>query len=351
MKRIDPKGITVAIVTGRRNEDCRYEEWRSLRNAFLSGRPEWVREGVPPLDLGAPQRRHPYLGGEFGAVMTTVFAGEPPPHHTGYQVRALALQTRLPDEVLIVSRGHDPNEDWDLDGWPFPVRRLEPLISPRELELHPELCGMHLSTAPRSTKDSFGCSDKNTALVACRTENMIMLDDCCLAGPGLVEAALAACTDRKVLFIRHRQLRLPTAESPVLAVADANDNLEQAHTVLGIWAAPISVFLAINGWNTDLDEQRGGLDAELKQRLDNYARMADIEYVVDPVARVYEIEHDYPWGMTRNDDPAPAVGYGAPGPSLRKIRDAIQPWLDLDDDNGDEEEIDEEEEDGGPFDE
>ena len=97
---IDPAGITVAIVTGRRNEHCTYEEWRSLRNAFLSGKREWVRaEGVPPLDLGEFGRRHPYLGGEFGALLTGVFAGPPPPHHTGYQIRSLAFQTRLPDEV------------------------------------------------------------------------------------------------------------------------------------------------------------------------------------------------------------------------------------------------------------
>jgi hypothetical protein len=336
-------GITVAIVTARDNEDTTYDTWRDLRNAFLRGDDTWTHGSIK-LPLGTPERRNKHLCGEFGALLTACLA-TPAEHHVEYQLRALTLQTRPPEHVFVVSRLPEP--EGFSDRWPG-VQWESPMLSPRELELAPEAAAAPLGFEDglRPRRRSLGCTDKNTTLLLCRTEHMVVLDDCCLPSPGLVEVAYHACERRSVLFLRHRQLYLPTLERATLEVGDANTDLENGHVAMGIWAAPIRYFLAINGWNTELDGQRGGLDVELKQRLDIFARMKEIEYETSPYARVYELEHTYPWGKeNHHDDVTQPTGYRAPGPSLTQIREAVQTCLKREDDaeeEDDEEEVDDE---------
>lgn len=317
-------GISVAIVTARDNEHTTYETWRSIRNAFLRGDATWV-DGDRSLPLGTDGRRNKYLSSELGAILAACL-GTPAEHHVEYQLRALALQTQPPDHVFIVSRLPEP-EGWS-DRWPN-IPWEPPIVSAQELELHPAAAAASLGfPGLRQAKMSLGCTDKNTALVRCETEHLIVLDDCCLPSFGLVETAAKACARQRVLFLQHRQLYLPTAERSQIEVGDANTDLERGHIALGIWAAPIDYFLTINGWNTTLDGQRGGLDTELKQRLNILAQMRGIEYETSPDARVFEVEHTYPWGLadTHDDAEAPS-GYRAPGPALSKIRDAVQAAL------------------------
>jgi len=323
----DKSKVSVAIVTARRDEDTTYEEWRSLRKAFLAGASSWGE-----LDLQGPSRK--VLTGEFGGLLMACL-GSPARHHVEYQLRALALQTTPPDEVLIVSRRKVPPEL--CDGWPFPVNISEPLLSEAELRLVPNAAvSLLFEDELRCTEHSFGCADKNTAVVLARSPNLVMLDDCCLPGPGLVEAVHdTVCKDGCILMLRHRQLYR------TLEVADANEDLAVGHVVFGIFASPVKYLLDVNGWNQALDGQRSGLDAELKLRMDRYTRMREVSYVTHPAARVYEIEHSYPWGSAPGEWEE-ATGYKAPGPDLAALREAAQAILQKEDDDARAEEEEEE---------
>jgi len=319
-------GITVVIATARANEDTSYWRWESLRNAFLSYRLEWEDPSTKAvLQFGPPGRRPAVLTGELGAILTACFS-KPAEYHVDYQLRALAVQTRRPDEVLVVSRTKPPGHDF-VDG--MPVTYVEPMLSRLELDLNP-LSSMYVHpqmeshVGRRKRNVSLGCSDKNTGLVLCRTENLIFLDDCCLPGPGFVEQAEEVCMEGQILLPAHRQLYLPTEDQPTVRYSDANTNLQTGHLVMGIWAGPLQYFLDINGWNTDLDGQRGGLDLELKVRMDRYLQMREREYAIRPHARVYEIEHTYPWVKGERDwkEKVPN-GYVAPDPSLKQIREQL----------------------------
>jgi hypothetical protein len=312
-------GLTVAIVTARRNSDTTYPTWVSLRKAFLAGKRTWTMGDVE-VDLGEPNRRCRYLGGEWGAVMTSCLA-DPADHHVQFQLRALELQTRPPDDVLIISRVPCSNLRY---GGSL-LAGVEPMLSPAELEDDPPT-SMTGFFGLRNNKVSRGCSDKNTVLALCQTEYLLVLDDCCLPGPGLVEAAYEACSEGKILLLGHRKLYLPTREQPTVRVADLNTDLENARA-FGIWAMPLEYILAINGWNVALDGQRDALDLELKVRMDRYAATREIEYAVHPAAKVYEIEHENPWV-----DPEEPIdwqercpdGWRAPGPDLAKLRVEIE---------------------------
>ncbi|MCW4026380.1 MAG: glycosyltransferase family 2 protein [Candidatus Bathyarchaeota archaeon] len=298
--------ITVAIVTARETEDTRYSEWSDLYRGILNG----------------SVRKSRAITGELMAVLTGCVLHSVS-HHIEYQLRALYHQTMVPDQIIIVSRGQRPEVDSDV-AW------LEPILSEKEIRDNPLsgcLCHPSFFTIPERRKRniSLGCSDKNTALLFCRSDYLVVLDDCCLPGPGFIEAAYQACEEGKVLLPAHRQLYLPTDSRETVEYSDANVDLQSGHLVMGIWAAPVSYFLDINGWNTDLDGLRGGLDQELKIRMDRYLEMRGKEYALFPSARVYEIQHSYPWGTESSDCWMEKVppGYLAPGPSLKKMRDSL----------------------------
>jgi hypothetical protein len=305
--------MTVAIITARENSDTHYDRWREW---YLN----YIREGGNSKNVNLE-------------MMSTFTVLTHPAHcHVEYQLRALQNQTRRPDEVLVVSRIPFTYEtSWG--GW---VSWAEPILSAREVRENPLsglLCHADLEDVPgrRQRSVPMGCSDKNTALLLCRTEYLLVLDDCCLPGPGLVEAAYRACSEGKVFLPAHRQLYLPTADRPYIEIADANTDLVCGHLVMGIWAAPVIYFLDINGWNTDLDGKRGGLDQELKIRMDRYLEMRDGDYAISSRARVYEIGHEYPWGNEPSGEWMEKVpsGYLAPGPSLKKLRQEIfSTWAD-----------------------
>ena len=310
--------ITVAIATGRSLEDTHYEKWMDIRRAFLDR-----------------QFQSKYLNGEFGALLAAVL-DEKLDYHIEYQLRALEKGTRQPDRVIIVDRSRRDiggAEYVDYYGSRDRAMVVEPMVSPRELELLPAsaLC---CSLSKRSNKVAMGCSDKNTAIALCETEYLLMLDDCCLPGFGLVQAAYNACEAGHILLVGHQQMY---AKEQVIEVAQANwidgdaktysvKEAKETRRVFGVWAMQLSHILAVNGFNTTLDGTRGGLDLELLERMDRYAAASELEYEVSPNARIYEIGHTHPWSKpSRSDEDwrgklPPGWGFKAPGISLKKIR-------------------------------
>jgi hypothetical protein len=319
-----PPKITVAIATGRATEDTHYEKWMEVRRAFLD------RE---------LQSKH--LNGEFGALLAAVL-DEKLDYHIEYQMRALDKGTRQPDRILIVDRNRDDIGGAEyIDDFNSPGRGMvvEPMVSPRELELMPEAT-MGTCLSKRSNKLSMGCADKNTAIALCETEFLLMLDDCCLPGFGLVEAAYRACEKNLILLVGHQQMYLERAEEwedTKVEVAQANwdgyneytsEEVKQLRRVFGVWAMPLSHILAVNGFNTTLDGDRGGLDLELLERMDRYVKAQDLRYATSHCARIYEIGHEHPWKKASRDaadwrEKLPdGWGFKAPGPSLKEIRKA-----------------------------
>jgi len=312
--------ITVAICTAREINNTHYYKWMNTRRAFLN------RE---------LQSKH--FNGEFGALVSAVL-DEKLDYHVDYQIRALEKGTRMPDRIIIVDRAKNDGpgmEYYDDDGTTVIVK---PMISPRELELLP---GSALCPAldKRSNTVSFGCNDKNTAIALCETEYLLMLDDCCLPGFGLVEAAYRACEANHILLVSHQQMYVEEmAQSYTIEVAQANwhhekicykvDEAKQTRRVFGVWAMQLSHLLAVNGFNTLLDGDRAGLDLELLERMDRYAQASGLEYEINPAARIYEIGHDHPWAKnkeSKTDDEwrvflPDGWGFKAPNQSLKSIR-------------------------------
>jgi hypothetical protein len=349
---VEKPKISVAIVTARENKDTSYDRWRDLRSAFLNRASSWkdpATNAVLPLWQRGGKTCPSQLSGEFGALLTACLAVPYRWHHVEYQLQALAMQTRIPDDIYIVSRVRWPNPNEDGPGglgwWP-------PLLSQRELELQPE-SALGPSFEFRKNTVSFGCADKNTAVALCRTEYLIVLDDCCLPGFGLVEAAYQACKANKILLLGHRKISFPReGDEPQLSHSDSNLTIDDPRKVFGIWAMPIKHILAINGWNTQLDGFRGGDDEELKRRTDIYVAMRGLDYAVSPAARVYEIDHENPWG----DGPLECSwstpnGYAAPGPRLKDLHAAANEYLNvLEEEDGPEPEAEEIDEEDGPDD-
>lgn len=311
--------ITVAIVTARKTEDTHYDKWVEVRKAFLNR-----------------ELKSKHFNGEFGALLAAVL-DEKLDDHIEYQLRALEKGTRRPDRIIIVDRSRD-----DLAGAQYidfcdsqdTAIMVEPLVSAQELEMVPA-SSLTCSLGKRSNKFPMGCNDKNTAIALCETEYLLMLDDCCLPGFGLVEAAFQACEENKILLVSHQQMYI---KSQAIEVAQANwpvsdvptsydvDNAKQLRRVFGVWAMPLSHILAVNGFNTTLDGYRGGLDLELVERMDRYVKAQGLSYLISPNARIYEIGHEMPWKKESRDDAdwisklPPGWGFKAPGPSLKKIR-------------------------------
>lgn len=345
--------ISVAIVTARRLEDTSYEQWREIRNRFL-----------------ARKLSDPHLVGEFGAMLAAMYDGKVD-HHSDYQMRLLSKGTRRPDEVVVVDRlgpRYAPLrwED-DAEELAFPVRQLQPQVGAAELASDPACVAAPFSdSCLRSNKVSYGCSDKNTALLACKGDVIVMLDDCCLPSFGLIEAVQQAfegdvwtktLNDKVILLIGHRKVYAPPEAGGGVTVADANwadeptvGNVATAQTwrrVFGIFAAPVETLLAVNGFNVDLDGGRGGLDEELLCRMDRYAATKEISYAMHPAARVYEIEHAMPWANPEVDNKDWAsicpAGWRAPGPDLAARRKVFQTMLAAEDAADEAEEADAEE--------
>jgi len=314
--------ITVAIATGRGIDDTHYYKWMRIRRAFLD------RE---------LQSKH--LNGEFGALLAAVL-DEKLDYHIEYQIRALEKGTRAPDRIIIVDRVKEDLGGMEYYGGEGRDIIVAPMMSARELELMPA-SALSGPLDRRSNKVSMGCSDKNTAIALCETEYLLMLDDCCLPGFGLVEAAYRACEAGHILLVGHQQMYVEEAlewSDTKIEVSQANwttaldeytvDAAKENRRVFGVWAMPLSHALAVNGFNTRLDGDRGGLDLELLERMDRYATATGLEYEVSPNARIYEIGHDHPWAPKKetNSDEAwrehlPAGwDFKAPGPALKDIR-------------------------------
>lgn len=308
--------LTVAIVTARNVDDTHYHRWVDTRRLFLNR-----------------QIKSKYLNGEFGALLAAVL-DEKLDYHVEYQIRALEKGTRVPDRIIVIDRARpDLNgmEYYGNDGKSIIAR---PMVSSKELEMLPgsALC---CSLDGRSNKVSMGCNDKNTAIALCETEYLLMLDDCCLPGFGLVEAAYNACEDDNILLVSHQQMYFNGED---LEVAQANwcdgrcvHTLDQAanlRRVFGVWAMRLSHALAVNGFNTALDGDRGGLDLELLERMDRYVKAIGIKYETNEMARIYEIGHEHPWAANKetcSDDEwrknlPDGWQFKAPGMSLKDIR-------------------------------
>jgi len=158
---------------------------------------------------------------------------------------------------------------------------------------------------------------------------LLMLDDSILPGFALCEHAMRTCEQGKILLIGHRALYLPTDDRDHVEAANSNWRVgAQDGRVFGIWAMPLRYILAVNGFNTNLDGNRGQWDVELRHRMDMYTHNVGVEYEIVEGARTYEIEHGYPWGETPRSfdswkEDAGSTSWCAPGPRLSKMRDAI----------------------------
>jgi hypothetical protein len=312
--------LCVAIVTARDNQHTSYDRWRELRAAFLDRRGAF--DDLPLWDNAGRCAQAPLVG-EFGALLTACLNAPVKYSHIEYQLRALALQTRLPDDVLVISRYRWPDL---LSEGPEGARWFPPMLGDREAADYPL---SRLATAlevSRARPVSYGCADKNTALVLNRCDYVLFLDDCCLPSPGTVAAAYDVCATGNVLLLGHQKVSFDAAG---LRVSTSNWDPEAFSTernVFGIFAAPMELIIGVNGWNTQLDGGVADLDVELKYRMDCYLRMRERRYVVSRAARVYEIDHETPWahGSPTAWRPAEGAGYPvcAPGVNLRELRTA-----------------------------
>ena len=354
-----PNSITVAIVTARDDGATTYAKWRAFRQAFLSRR-SYQADGK---EYSVQSK---YLRGEFGALLAVSFAtpmelrSAIEHHHVDHQVIALEAGTEMPEKILAVNRLERFQEIGRDVAYPH-VRWVQPLLSPLEIERQPELLISPMVAAlPRAVDVSYGCSDKNTAIVLCQTDGLVMLDDCCLPSFGLVETARQVCREGNVLLIGHRKVFLPTEERPELDVAEANwteqpqtltvDEAKRLRRVFGIWAMPLQLALELNGYNTKLDGFRGSDDIELLERMDRYmTQHTRLRYVVHPAARVYEIEHGNPWSDGEVKDWTELCPKGwswkAPGSSLAALRDAAMRFAPKPEEDADDEDEDDEDDD------
>jgi hypothetical protein len=313
-----PKTITAAIVTGRKREDTHYDQWHDIRKKLIER-----------------QIQSKHLNGELGALLVSCLSSSAEVH-VDYQLRALVLGTRIPDRVIIVDRTFEnPSSNLDYIDFDNKLRGVvvPPMISETELSAHPS-SAMGGVIFKRKTDVSMMNADKNTALALCETDYLIMLDDCCLPGLGLVQAAYEACSAGRVLFIGHQKLFLERdgieANASNWAVdrqVVTPDDARSMRRVFGVFAIPLNYLLDLNGFNTELDGLPVGSDEELMERMDRYARASEIEYVLDPRARTYEIGHSSPWTEDVDRDwkafcPA-GWQWRAPGPNLRQIREEL----------------------------
>lgn len=338
--------LTVAIVTARRNEDTRYAAWRDLGRAIMHG-----------------EHKDPNVSGEWLGLLAALNFFPPVVHHVFYQLRALALQTEPPNEVLVIDRLLGDNfeeiaDALDAERLPFVVRWMQPKLGAKEfandpylglyhaqvISPEPSLCGL----PKRNTAVPYGNSDKNTALIHAAHENLLMLDDCCIPGYALVHHAKTACAAKKILLIGHRAFYLPNQHHDYVEIADANWQPDSPRHVFGIWAMPLQYMLDINGFNVELDGKRGSWDVELKARMDMYCENRGRKYTILHGARCYEIEHDYPWNAAGKHDENPKVdAWLAPGTSLSTLRKAYlagqsASWITVDGESTEEENSEEE---------
>lgn len=292
--------VTVAFVTARRTHQTRFKEWCDVRRAVALRQ---LYGDVSPLGV---------LPGEFVSLIMMSCTSHAA-SHLERQLIATQLGTEQPNHVLIVDRASNVF----VRRWP--VNYVVP-------------------TRGEPNK-SYGCHDKNTAIMHAPDSILIMLDDCCLPSFGLIETVKTFFedpgTENDVFMLGHQKIFLPKPEQPRFDVATANwveaptclspEEAQKTRRVCGIWAMRLETILAVNGFNEKLDGGRNGLDEELMVRLDRYLTEKGGSYFFHPNARVYEIEHDMPWANAEADakdwrEHLPAEGYRAPGADLAALR-------------------------------
>lgn len=318
--------ITVAIVTARKNEHTSYDKWMLIKNAYFGGNDKWSNGDIE-LILNENGRPIKQLSGEFGYLLSVALRNNDIINHTDYQLRLLDIQTVKPDKVIIVNRCLT---DDIIDGieteYSFDVDYIVPKISKKELESNNLSCMFSQNHLVRNNLIPYGCSDKNTAIIACETDNLIILDDCCLPTPGLVEATAKTCERGNILLIGHRKIHLPTENNSKIFHSESNWGTVDGRNVFGIFGIPLKYIIEVNGFNEQLDGNTGNLDVELKKRMDIYAKSNGIRYEISNFAKVYEIEHVNPWENERNNtynycNLHNLIDYKAFGINIKKIRD------------------------------
>lgn len=319
---------TVAITTARTTEQTTFKVWFDVwRSACL--RQKYKGNTFPSAIHGEflsllGQARTITLDPAIVVLKENLFVQ----YHLMFQMECLAAGTALPHCILFVDRT-TTERLWLKTRAGAELRREPPKRAQDELH----------GDGPRDAKTSRGCNDKNTAILQCPrgTDVLILLDDCCLPSYGLVETVEEYFEDpthaNDVFLIGHRKYYLPV-ENRGFGWGEANwvekrttwtvEEARKTRRVLGILAARLDTFLAVNGFNEDLDGSRNGLDEELLVRMDRYLLEVGGKYVADPNVRCYEIEHDLPWSTPTADartwlDKLPE-GYRAPGPDLRELR-------------------------------
>lgn len=315
--------LTAAIVTARFYTETSYSRWYDATREFLSRR-----------------RSDRYFQGEFGAIMAALMLGRERPcekhffSHVLYQLDALTLQSKPPDEVIVIDRtlSQDTSryiaEILGSVDYPFIVRWTQPMLSGPEIlnDLNHRLPGMIIQLngiayagCRRERQLPYGNSDKNTAILLCQTDHLMMLDDCCFPGFACCEAVREICDSGSIAMLKHHKIYLQDNKLEQ-AVMNGSD---QPPFVFGIWGMPLKYIVDVNGFNTDLDGQHALWDLELKARMDLYTQNRNIKYAFDDRATIYEIEHDRPWADGNKLESFDLKGWRAPGHSLTEARKHI----------------------------
>lgn len=298
--------VTVAIVTARTGDQIAYDELHKRRRELLLS---------------------PDTPGELRAFVSALFQGNDDVlHHVDYQLRALALGIDQPDEVLVIDRHLNPalsvpntfSDSGDDSPYPFPVSYHPPQVS--KLELTGNGC---LPPFSRASGVPLECNDKNTAILLCRTDVLVMLDDACLPGIGLVTKAREVCAEGAVLAFGHRKLIFDEK----LTWSEANwmcAGAPEERTPFGIWAAPLGVLLDVDGLCEALDGRRYHTDIDFRRRVE----AADYSITTSPGAHVWELPHEPVTAQPMREFTAEDAESGANWPPLRMRRKAAQAYLD-----------------------
>ena len=330
--------ITAAIVTARQTQDTTFAAWCKLREALFNQCPVTLAE-TTYADFESSA-----LTMEFRELLLACLpAAASQEHHLVPSLRSLRLQTKLPDEILIIDRLFDLTSDQEkaaiVASLQFPnttkIQWLPPILSQEE-NAYREAAGIPFSWDWNGK--AFCCADKNTAVVKCQTDHLIMVDDCCLASPGLVYTANEVCNADKILLLGHAKVFLPNKDNPKVdfTVAhwlqsrgyDETEHKNILRPVFGVWAMPLKFVLAVNGFNTKVvDTALCASDVELFARMGRYTDENKIKYVMRSSARLYEVEHAALWPSgdsykTLKQFLQPE-GYRVLGPDLTALHNAV----------------------------
>jgi hypothetical protein len=318
--------VTVTIVTARTADQIDYGMMHKHREQLLLG---------------------PTTPGELRALAAGVFQDDDVLHHTDYQLRALAMGADYPDEVLVIDRHAELLYDVDVSCFPFPVRYYPPQVASFEL------IGRAVPPFTRAKDTYLEASDKNTAALLCRSDILVMLDDACLPGVGLVHAAREVCAEGSVLVLGHcktwfEEDRLQHSEANWMRTTAPE---EGERTPFGIFAMPLGVFLEVDGLRESYNGRRCPTDIDLLKRVRLYA---PDKLTCRRGAHVWEVPHDTLVAGAEMEpyDPAICTTWAAGNqPLLRTRRKIVQAYLDaqeraieaaealLEDDDGEDDEL------------